>query len=764
MMNKVNISQLIRTLNLSQRLLVVIVVLYLVLATIYSVVTPIFEASDELWHYPMVDYLARSGLQLPVQNASNTEQWRQEGSQPPLYYMFSALIIAGIDRSDFDVVRRQNPHADIGVIVPDGNANMMMHQPERENFPWQKSVLAVHVVRFFSIALGLGTILVTYLIVREIFPEYPLIAVGATALNAFLPMFLFISASVNNDNLSNLLGNLLTLLTVRLLKTASIPTWCSYLIVGVVIGCGLLAKLNIGFWIPVLILALIINSIRFKSVHPIVVGGSISGTITILIAGWWYWRNWQLYGDPTGLNVFLDIVGRRAIPANAIQLWSERSSFTQSFWGFFGGMNVSMTDLIYSFLNAIGFVGILSALIFIVYHFVKRSFTLKRWAIIAVPVIWPLVTFASYLRWTAETPASQGRLIFGALSSICLWIVVGWTWWFPKPIRLLPIIIAVSILLMVAIVVPFVFIAPAYAFPDPIQLDNVTPIALFSEPQSDGKVGLYQAQLITQMAQPENFVKVQITWGINKQTQRDWSLFAHLVSPNGVIIGQRDVYPGQGRLVTSNLSPKHGWENSLAIWIPAAAYAPMSLDVQIGWYDLVTGERMILPNGATTFSVGQVDLQPRSDDLDIPNPIRINFDNQIELIGYKLSTLTPQAGETIELTLFWRRLRAIQEDFTIFAHVLNPTNLTIYGESNSQPSSGNTPTTSWRDGEIIIDTHQLQVANDTPAGIYELEIGLYLQKPDGGFPRLRVVTPDGGMANDFAFLTRLKALSSGISN
>lgn len=749
---------------MSQRFIIATVILYIVLAIVYSGVTPVFEASDELWHYPMVDYLASSGLQLPIQDASNIGSWRQEGSQPPLYYILSALIIAGIDRSDLDLIRQQNPHADIGVMLPDGNANMMLHQAERENFPWQKTVLAVHLVRFFSIALGLGTVLVTYRIVREIFPEYPLIAVGAAAFNAFLPMFLFISASVNNDNLSNLLGNLLTLLTLRLLKTTALPGWRSYTLIGIVIGCALLSKLNLGLWIPVLALVLIVISIRFKSIHPIVVGGAITGTITILIAGWWYWRNWQLYGDPTGLNVFLDIVGRRAIPANAVQLWSERYSFTQSFWGFFGGMNVPMTDLIYNFLNVIGFIGLLSTLIFIVYHLVKRTFTLNRWLIIAVPIIWPLVTFVSYIRWTAETPASQGRLIFGALSSICLWIVVGWTWWLPKPIRVFPITITVSILMMVAIVAPFFFIAPAYVLPDIIQFDEGNSIASFSEPQSDGKVGLYQAQLITQMAQPENFIEVQLTWGINQQMQRDWSLFAHLVTPNGVIIGQRDVYPGQGRLATSNMLPKQGWENRLAIWIPAAAYAPISLDVQIGWYHLATGERMVLPNGATTFIVGQVELQPRNDNLNVPNPIRINFDNQIELVGYQLSTLSPAAGETVELTLFWRRLRTIRQDFTIFAHVLNPTNLTIYGESNSQPASGSRPVSSWGDGEIITDTHQLQVAAYTPPDIYELEIGLYLKNPDGGFQRLRVVTQDGGMANDFALLTRLKTLSVFITN
>ena len=44
-----------------------ILVGFAVLATIYSVVTPLFEASDELWHYPMVKYVADHHIGLPVQ-------------------------------------------------------------------------------------------------------------------------------------------------------------------------------------------------------------------------------------------------------------------------------------------------------------------------------------------------------------------------------------------------------------------------------------------------------------------------------------------------------------------------------------------------------------------------------------------------------------------------------------------------------------------------------------------------------------------------
>ena len=333
--------------------LMIITVGYLVLATLYSIITPIFEASDELWHYPMVKVIADTG-QLPVQDPANVGPWRQEGSQPPLYYILAALLTAGIDTSDMEIVRRPNPHADIGLVLPDGNLNMMTHRSE----PWRGTVLAVHVIRLFSVLLGLGTILTTYLLAREIFLDSPAVRLGATALVAFLPMFLFISGSVNNDNLSNLLGGLLLLLIVRLLRQDGSPHWRSYILIGIVAGAGLLSKLNIGFMIPLVALALLIVSIRRRDWKPLVLGGLISGGLTILIAGWWYLRNQQLYGDPTGLETFLSIVGRRAVPANLAQLWAERHSFTQAYWGFFGGVNVPLPQVIYLLFNIIGGVGI----------------------------------------------------------------------------------------------------------------------------------------------------------------------------------------------------------------------------------------------------------------------------------------------------------------------------------------------------------------------------------------------------------------------
>ena len=46
-----------------------------------------------------------------------------------------------------------------------------------------------------------GTLVAIYCLVRIIFPERPGVALGMAGLVAFIPQFLFLSASINNDNL-----------------------------------------------------------------------------------------------------------------------------------------------------------------------------------------------------------------------------------------------------------------------------------------------------------------------------------------------------------------------------------------------------------------------------------------------------------------------------------------------------------------------------------------------------------------------------------
>jgi hypothetical protein len=365
-----------------KRWLILILALFIILGITYAIVTPVFEASDELWHYPMIRHLA-DGNPLPVQVFDPTQAgpWKQEASQPPLYYYLGAGLTFWIDTSDMAQVRLENPHVDNGLITQDGNTNLVVHDPDAN--PWQGTLLAVRIVRLFSILLGAMTVTLTYFIGREAAPGRPEIALGAAAVTAFLPMFLFISGAVNNDNLAIMLASLAMLLMIRIAKRnqqfdptgkRSHQKWVkvsNWLMLGTIIGLALLTKEGtIGLiplaWGTAFVAAWqqdkqrhgkreggFLNTLRWLA--GLLVRSLLSFAIImlpiLLIAGWWYYRNIQLYGDWLGWNAFIAVLGQRGHPASLAQLWGERRGFLMAYWGLFGGVNVPMPTWIYTVLN-----------------------------------------------------------------------------------------------------------------------------------------------------------------------------------------------------------------------------------------------------------------------------------------------------------------------------------------------------------------------------------------------------------------------------
>src|SRR5262245_38246809 len=115
---------------------------FVLLAGVYSVVNPLFEAPDEVWHFEYVRWLAE-GHGLPRPEGLASPPWRQEGSQPPLFYFFAAALIWPLPADNAALLARYNPHAAVGEADSLDNKNMMAHGAD-EDWPWRGTVLAVH--------------------------------------------------------------------------------------------------------------------------------------------------------------------------------------------------------------------------------------------------------------------------------------------------------------------------------------------------------------------------------------------------------------------------------------------------------------------------------------------------------------------------------------------------------------------------------------------------------------------------------------------
>jgi len=109
----------------------------------------------------------------------------------------------------------------------------------------------------------------------------------------------------------------------------------------------------------------------------------------------------------------------------------------------------------------------------------------------------------------------------------------------------------------------------------------------------------------------------------------------------------------------------------------------------------------------------------------IANPLSFNFDDKMALVGYDMDRTALRPGETLQLTLYWQCLAPMGKNYTVFAHVLGEHDA-IWAQKDSWPQDGAAPTSTWQVGQFIVDRYDLVVKPETPAGVFEVEVGVYL--------------------------------------
>ncbi len=107
----------------------------------------------------------------------------------------------------------------------------------------------------------------------------------------------------------------------------------------------------------------------------------------------------------------------------------------------------------------------------------------------------------------------------------------------------------------------------------------------------------------------------------------------------------------------------------------------------------------------------------------------------IRLNGYAALPSTNLGGEVL-LTLRWESLKAVDQNYHVFVHVLNEEGDMI-AQRDGQPVQWMRPISTWQPGDAIIDRYGLFLPDDIEPGRYKLSVGLY--DPVGG-SRLSVNT------------------------
>jgi 4-amino-4-deoxy-L-arabinose transferase-like glycosyltransferase len=713
-----------------------ILLAFLTLGILYILSTPVFEASDEIFHYPVVKYIA-DGRGLPVQDPATEAAWEQEGSQPPLYYALAALATAWIDTDDMDAVRWRNPLSNIGRPASPGNKNLVIHTSVEE-YPWRGSVLAVYVIRFLSLLLQAGTVYLTYLISRQVWPEREELAALAAALVAFNPMLLFISGSVNNDNLIVPLATLVVYLLIRTLRDGGLSNG-RLVLLGILLGLAALTKLS-GLGLFVLTAAVLtIIAGRRRAWGAWLRWGLTLVAISAAIAGWWYVRNWRLYGDPTGLNVMLDIAGRRDSPPTWQSMLAEFQGFRMSFWGVFGGFTIVAPDWAYRIYDGLVIAGIVGWGV-LVWRMRRRTADSGGWragqvVMLLTLVLWVAMVWVSLIRWTSQTLASQGRLIFPAIAAAAVLLAYGLAGWAAGKWRVRIAWSLGAALLVLAAVLPFLVIRPAYAKPPLLSAQQMPASAAPSDVLFGGTLRLLAHELPQDTVRPGEELPVVAYWQSAAATERDLSVYAQLWAQGReslTLVGFTASYPGLGAYPTSLLKPGDVVKDVYQVPVEISATAPSLLQVHLGLFEYGSGDEGALPSvdsagRPASGLVGTVRLLPRDPDrFEISHPLRFDLGGQAALLGYDLSGEQVKAGDSITLTLYWQALARMADDYKVFVHLVGPEpEQTIAAQSDKMPLDGLWPTWAWEPGYPVRDEYRLELPAGLPPGKYELRAGLY---------------------------------------
>ncbi len=733
--------------------------LYVIVGLGYIVTTPVFEKPDENQHFFFALRLAR-GEGLPVQNRVPLDvPWGQEGSQAPLYYWLAATLMRPFASAIPETPPARNPHAAIGVPTLPANKNAFTHPPASPlSTPLGR---AVYLTRGFSLLLGALVVWGTWRLGILLLPGRPDVALAAAAWLAFTPQFLFIASSVSNDVAAAALATLVLVVTVKSMGSTASPALVGA--AGVLAGALALAKLNGVLLVPLAGVALIIVH-RARAgrspgeARPVAVAAALVIGV-VLGAGWWYWRNWALYGEPTGISTLLRFVGRYERPPSARTLLWHLSGLWLSFWGVFGWFNVLAPGWWYRAIQVAVVLAGLGGARQIIAGVRRRMWrqanlpTLMAWALV---LVWPLVVFAGVVQWTRITFGAQGRLLFPALASIFIVLAVGLAAWVPRSLyaRLIgPALVAWGLF---AAWVPWGVIRPAYALP-PRGAEVTLPDDLVRLEWTYGPLELVGYTISPERVGPGEPFDIALYWRARERVETPYSVSVKVFGYEGQLLAQDEGYPGRGNYPTSFWKPGELVVDARRLWITDRADVPVTADV---WVDIYQYEGLqTLPpqdkggNPLPVPKVGRLSVAHRPL-APAMWPRRIaQFEEGIALVSAGSAPRAVRAGEAATVFLTWLATATPPKDYTVFLHVVPAGRQTApVAQTDAPPRQNAMPTSAWRPGDLVPDTYGLRLPADVPAGMYDLLVGLY--EPPAG-PRLAVLESLAGGWPDAVLVLRL---------
>jgi hypothetical protein len=657
-----------------------------------------------------------------------------------LYYLLSALLISPIDAENGRSALIHNPFAAIGDASYQTNINRFVHT-EAEAWPWQDFALAAHLLRLFSTLLGLGSLLCIYGSARLIWPSRPEIALLAAALTAFLPQFLFLHSAITNDALIIFLASLALWQIIKIWLDGGSNG--RFLLLGVTIGLAILTK-NAGALLLLYALGVIslswlkqfhaktqrrqekpeesLRSNNLQSFDKLRTKSLIFNLLLVLapallLGGWLWLRNWQLYGDVSAMEPFIRIAGGD----RGYTLWQvlrESDGLWASLFAIFGWFNLRPPDWVFWVWNglvAAALVGTIKGMRDWRLEIESRvhlnlqsliSILNQPWFLAVLLALWVVGVYAGLVTFMMKTEAAQGRLLFPAILPLALAVAYGLSRFNWRGIYILTPLLALT----TAVYSLFFVIAPAYALPPLVDSLPETAVPLHQE-LANG-LHLIGAEIHTQTAVPGAPIALTLTWQMTEPAGEPAEFVLEVLGRDLERIANLHSYHGRGLYPTTLWPAGEMVADRFSVPVDETAVTPVLAPIFVG----LAGEE-------TRIRIGSVKIAPETWPAAAAPPLA-HIGGGIRLTQVSLNTASARPGDVITLDVQWQVEQAPGADFTTLVHLAAEGQPPLAAGDN-QPLAGQYPTRAWEKGEVIDDRYTLTIPADLENGRYPLWLGMY---------------------------------------
>lgn len=684
---------------------------FVLLALVYNVSQPLWEAPDEPAHIEFVRFIQQHRT-LPVGRPdwpAIMAPWASgsEFSQVPLYYLVLAVALAPLAVPPTD---DWHPNPYVSWPGHPLRRAVALHRLD-EGWPYRGLALFVHAGRALSLLLVLLALWATHRLLLTL-TDRPGAALFGTIWLAWNPGVILAAARVNNDAGAMALSALTMLLSTRLLLGRTRPTVRTLGGLALALAGALLSKLHTLVLGPLVGLAVLLAPGWPTTVRPWRRGATaalvLAGPLGLL--GLW-WLGWgrtfgPRVGAAAGVGALdpLDLLSSLDLGRLAGALWTLHGTW----WGGVGfGAETLWPPGVYLALAG-PFGGLLAlGLAALVGGRADLRPAARRTggllALVGAPLVYGLVA-RNVVPGVDLDP--NARLLLPLAPVLALLVTLGglalpagWR----RPLAL----VYSAGLLALAVATPLVIFPQISAPVVPARLP-ATPAERTGPAVAEVAPGvdLLRAEVQPTVLQPDAPLHIQLVWRVRERPTADFTVFLHLVGAEGQRLTGADAVP------LETVFPPRLWQPGELVeeerrLSPPAELPPGFYALRLGAYRWQEGRPLPLAlrqgdGTVATLTLATWRVLPPVTAADLQPAVEARFGEALILRAYQVRR---EAG-TLRVSLFWQAERPIERPLTVSVQILDEEER-LLSQHDGPPVEGRLPTPVWAPGEIVRDDHWL---------------------------------------------------------